>query len=80
MERDVKIIVGSPSTSAASDTTRMGTSSDADFSTNQPYERSTTKAAMTAMGNALHRNHSRTSRAYTLGTASAARRPAWPPA
>ena len=31
MDRDVRIIVGSPSSSAASDTTRTGTSNDADF-------------------------------------------------
>ena len=63
MDREVRIIVGSPSTSAASDTTRIGTSNDADLSISHPYERSTTRAAMTAMGNALQRNHSRTSRA-----------------
>lgn len=36
MDREVRIIVGSPNTSAASDTTRIGTSNDADFSISHP--------------------------------------------
>ena len=75
MDRDVKIIVGSPSSSAASDTTRTGTSNDADFSISQPYERSTTSVAITPMGSALHRNHSMTSRANTPGTANRGSQP-----
>ncbi len=36
MERDVRIMVGKPSSSAASDTTRIGTSNEADLSISQP--------------------------------------------
>lgn len=70
IDRDVRIMIGMPNRIAASETTRIGTSSEFDCSTSQPVERITTNVAITPIGNALHRNQSRTSRAKTPGTIS----------